>query len=70
MKKGEGERTSSNTSPKTRSAFGLCPGCSVVPGCPLLAPLLNMLANVVKKLVEAFGSLVLSEEDLLEDSLS
>jgi len=29
-----------------------------------------MLANVVKKLVEAFGSLVLSEEDLLEDNLS
>jgi len=29
-----------------------------------------MLANVVKKLVEEFGSLVLSEEDLLEDNLS
>jgi len=29
-----------------------------------------MLAKEVKKLVDAFGSLVLSEEDLLEDNLS
>jgi len=62
------KRTSSNTSPKTRSAFGLSPGCSVaVPGCPLPAPLLNMLANERKRFLDASGLFVLSE-DLLVDS--
>ncbi len=71
-----GRHTSSNTSPKTRSAFGLCPDCSgavpvPVPVCSqvvLLPP--NMPANMLKKLLDAFGSLVRSEDDLLADSLS
>jgi hypothetical protein len=75
-KTNKGEHTSSNTSPKTRSAFGLCPGSSgaVAPAacpCAALPPaLLNILANAVKKFRDAFGSLVRSDEDRLADSLS